>query len=429
MANLDPREEHAYAVGIHAFIWGLPLVEMVRTCHVVTSVRAPQPNGRAPINMFGHCPRPWTHEDRDVVTPANDLLYSMAWLDLSAGPVVLSIPRPTGRYFVMALLDAYTNNFTNLGPRTVGSEGGRYAIIGPQSRDDIERVAGIVRSPTNLCWILGRVLIDGDDDLAAAHSFQTQFSLEANSRSGEPRSVREFDARGDALAFYGNLARAIADNPPPESERAVLALFEPIGLAPHVPFDRAALDPAVARGLERAFDSARAIVDRGTRSRGARPWGVSFKVGKFGTDYIVRAATAMKGLGGLAPEEAVYAMSDYDADGERLDGRNDYVLRFAADELPPAAAFWSVSLYGEDFYFVANPIRRYAIGDRTRGLVRDPDGSLTLYIQHRRPASGESNWLPAPSGRFYLILRIYHPKQEVLTRRYRIPAVRRADRS
>ena len=144
---------------------------------------------------------------------------------------------------------------------------------------------------------------------------------------------------------------------------------------------------------------------------------------------MVRAAAAMKGLGGLAPDEAVYAMSDYDADGERLEGRHRYVLRFAAHELPPAAAFWSVSLYGEDFYFVANPIRRYAIGDRTKGLAPEADGSLTIDIQHELPARGQSNWLPAPPGRFYLILRMYHPTEEVLTRRYRIPAVRRVDGS
>ncbi len=423
----DAREELAYIVGVQAYIYGYPLVEMVRTCAVVTAVHEPQPNGRAPINAFSHCVRPWTHEDRDVVTPANDLLYSMAWLNLAGGPVILNVPRPTGRYFVMALLDAYTNNFRNLGPRNVGPEGGKFALVGPDWNGELPPAIVAVRTPTDLVWILGRILVDGDNDLAAARKLQAGFALEPLGASEQPLSVQRYEAdAGDPLAFFANLSRALEDNPPPAAEQPLAAQLSRIGLTPGTPLDRNALTPARARGLARAAAAAREIIDAHTRSQRSQAWGINFKVGRFGTDYLARACTAMKGIGGLSSDEAVYAMSDYDDAGERLHGLRRYVLHFPAGALPPVDAFWSVSMYGEDFFFADNPIRRYAIGARTPGLRYNADGSLDLLIQHQRPVEREPNWLPAPASHFYLILRMYHPREEVLARRYRIPPVQRA---
>ena len=427
---IDAREELAYALGVQAFIYGYPLVEMVRTCAAVTAVDQPQTNGRAPINRFSHSERPWTHEDRDIVTPANDLLYSMAWLNLAGGPVVLSIPPSTGRYFVMALVDAYTNNFRNLGPRTVGPAGGDVALVGPRVASQwsgaLPPGTAEVRAPTDLVWILGRVLVDGEGDLPVARAFQRRFALATQGPSERPESVQRYqDDHADPLAFFANLSRALADNPPDADEQALTAQFSRIGLAPGAAVNAAVLDPPVARGLARAATAGRAIIEGYTRSQRARSWGMNLKVGRFGADYVGRACTAMKGLGGLASDEAVYAMSDYDAAGERLHGSRRYVLRFPAGALPPADAFWSVSMYGEDYFFVDNPIRRYAIGDRTPGLRSDADGALDILIQHERPPVQDSNWLPAPAGHFYLILRMYHPREEVLARRYAIPAVTR----
>ena len=407
----------AFALGVQAYVWGFPLVEMVRTCRAMTAVDTPQPNGRAPINQFRHSDHRWTHLDRDIVTPANDLLYSTAWLNLANGPVILSVPQPTGRYFVIALLDAYSNNFRNIGPRNVAASGASYALVGPQCTKALPPGAIALKCPTDLVMILARTLVVDDADVPAARALQQQITLTPTGRSELPPSVVAYDGTSP-LAFFADLGRGIADNPPPETERGLVASFEQGGiLAP-------TSHPAVVSGLQRAHDIGRAVVVARTNSRGKRAWGINYKVGNYGFDYVGRSALAVKGLAGLTEDEAIYAQADFDAEGERLHGRKDYVLSFGADELPPVDAFWSVSLYGADYYFQDNAIGRYAIGDRTPGLTYAADGSLDIRVGHRQPDEGASNWLPAPDGPFYLILRMYYPRQSVRERQYRIPPLR-----
>lgn len=422
----NAQDEWAYVSGVQAFIYGYPLVEMVRTCALMTAVDAPQANGRAPINQFAHCPRPWTHEDRDVVTPANDLLYSMAWLNLADGPVMLATPAPTGRYFVMEFIDAYTDNFYNLGPRVVGASAATYAIVGPDWAGTLPPGTIEIRCPTNLVWVLGRVLIDGVEDLEQAHAFQTRFTLQSAAPARVPRAVEHYRPWAESgIEFYANLARAMADDPPRSVDTGLVAQFSRIGLRPAMDFDAGPLGAARAQSLHRAAAAGMALIEGHTRSRHARPWTINYAGGRLGTDYLARACTAMKGLGALASEEALYALGDFDASGEQFDGSHRYVLRFPAGRLPPVDAFWSVSIYGSDFCFADNPIRRYAIGDRSRDLRYGADGSLDILIQHTEPSLGISNWLPAPMGRFYLILRLYHPREAILSRNYVIPPVER----
>jgi len=415
--TLDLEGEMASALGVQAYIWGFPIVEMVRTCRTMTSVKAPQPNGRAPINQFGHSDHRWTHLDRDIVTPANDLLYSTAWLNLANGPVILTIPKPTGRYFVTALLDAYSNNFRNLGPRNVPADGAAYALTGPQCVKPLPEGTLALKCPTNLVMILGRTLVVDDNDVAEARALQQKFTLTPTAPSELPASVVAYDGSSPA-AFFADLGRAVVDNPPPETERGLLAAIEQAGVL------RPNSHPSVIRGLERACEIGRAAIIARTHSRSKRPWGINYKVGNFGFDYLGRSALAMKGLAGLTEEEAIYAQTDFDGEGELLNGARNYLLRFAGDELPPVDAFWSVSLYGADYYFIENPIGRHAIGDRTPGLDYGRDGSLEIQIGNQRPSRGVSNWLPAPSGNFYLILRMYHPQRAIREREYRIPPLR-----
>ncbi len=422
----NAQQEWAYVAGVQAFIYGYPLVEIVRTCALMTAVDEPQNNGRAPINQFSHSQRPWTHEDRDVVTPANDLLYSMAWLNLADGPVILTTPAPTGRYFVMEFIDAYSDNFHNLGPRVVGPSAATFAIVGPGWSGSLPPGSIEIRCPTNLVWVLGRVLIDGVEDMEAARSFQAGFTLRATAPGRLPHAVAAYESWAESgEAFFANLARAMADDPPPAVDTGLVAQFSRIGIAPHRTFDADALGDAQVAALRRAVAAGVEIVDGHTRSRRARSWSINYAGGRLGTDYLARACTAMKGLGALASEEALYALCDFDEHGEPLNGDHGYVLRFPAGGLPPVDAFWSVSLYGSDFCFVDNPIRRYAIGDRTRDLRYGPDGSLEILIQHSQPQQGLSNWLPAPAGRFYLILRLYHPREAILSKDYTIPPVER----
>ncbi|GAA5236228.1 DUF1254 domain-containing protein [Verticiella sediminum] len=423
----SPAQRQAYSAAFQGWVWGYPLIESLRTCYEGFTDAAGPADGRPHINTFNHATRPSTHEDRWVVTPANDLIYSTSWLNLADGPVILGTPTPTGRYFVMALLDAHTNNWTNIGPRECGDGPARHAIVGPDWQGELPEGVREVRAPTDLVWVIGRILVDDADDLSAAQAFQQSFTLEPLSgKPGRlPASVRDYDASGDPLAFYANLARGLADFPVAEAERGLVAQLAPIGIRPGAPFDAQALEPEVREAVAWAVEDARDFIHSITRSKRARSWGLSYRIGVYGFEYVTRAATAMKGLGALVGSEALYAMSDFDGDKRPLHGSNAYVLHFPAGQLPPVDAFWSVTLYGDDFYLIDNPIKRYALGDRTKGLEYNSDGSLTLYLQHEEPRQGRSNWLPAPAGAFYLVLRLYHPRQEILDRSYRIPAVTR----
>jgi hypothetical protein len=196
-------------------------------------------------------------------------------------------------------------------------------------------------------------------------------------------------------------------------------------IVPHVRTspDVAGLPAPVRLGLRLAYADAQSLITAFTESRTRRNWFYSLELGRYGHAHLLRACIAMKGIAALAAEEAVYATADFDDTGTHLSGLHQYELYFPPGQLPPVDALWSVSLYGADRFFVNNPIRRYAIGDRTAGLQYEPDGGLRIVIQHAAPAT-TVNWLPAPAGRFYLILRLYHPRAEFLEGRYTIPAVR-----
>lgn len=423
-----PQSALAAHAAIGAVIAGYPLLESVRTCHVQTGGRSAAGYGRAPFNAIGHSDHRWTDRDRDIVTPANDLLYSNAWLDLRGGPVVVTVPKPTGRYFVLELLDAWTNNFLNIGLRNTPAEGGRFALLGPGT-DTRAAPAGTipVECPTSLVWLLGRVLVDSEADLPAARAFQTDIAIGSGALPAPPASVARWQDDGDdaALAFFANLSRALADFPPPASQAGVFALLR--GSA-HVRLGDedalADLRPAVLEGLRQGHAAAMAMIEGHTTSPSKAPWRYSTRLGRYGDDLMLRAATAFKGLGALAASEALYLMSDYDSDGQPLHGGHVYRIRFDDGGDLPADAFWSVTLYGEDRYLAANPLQRFALGNRS-ALVRGSDGALEIMVSQRQPPGPECNWLPAPDGPFYLILRLYHPQQRMLQGQYRFPDLER----
>lgn len=398
-----------------------PVVETIRTCalHTLPHSRSPL---RSPFNTIHASTRCWTHEDRDVVTPANDFLYLNGWVDLSNGPVQLEIPAvERDRYFVIELLDAFTNNFVNLSARSIGTDGGRFVL---HMAGEAHGMAGEtpVACPTRLVWLLGRVLVKSDGDLENARKAANAFRLSGESCRG-PSSVSNWHESGDpSLDFFQNVFNSLADFPVCEDEAPMFAMLQRAGVKWRDAVEVAALPAAVQQGLRDGYASAHRLITAFTESRTGRNWGYSLKLGRYGHDHLSRACTAMKGLGALAAEEAVYAAADFDDAGEHLDGRNGYELYFAPGELPPVDAMWSLSLYGMDRFFVDNPLRRYTIGDRTPGLQYDADGGLRLRIQHEPPES-TANWLPAPAAGFYLILRFYHPKPSFLDGHYRIPAI------
>lgn len=420
----SPQAALVASAAIPLVIYGYPLIETLRTCRLQTSVDTPTQYGRAPMNMLSASARQWTHEDRDIVTPANDLLYFCGWLNLAQGPVTLRVPAlpDADRYYVIELLDAHTNNFANLGPRNVPLEGADVEIVGPGQEG---RGKQVVQAPTSLVWVLGRVLVGGPDDLARAYAFEQGFQVVRSAGAARPASVAQWQDSGDeAIDFFQNLFRAMRDFPPAAHEQGLFTLLRKVGLRLEDDAEIATMRASVVEGLRSAYAQGMALIEAHTRSQGHKAWGYSLRLGVYGDDWLLRACTAMKGLGALRADEAVYAMADFDADGQRLHGRHQYALRFPPGTLPPAEAFWSVSLYGEDRYFTANEIGRYAVGDRTPGLRQEPDGTLVIPIGHARPAE-DANWLPAPDGNFYLILRLYHPSAAFMAGQYTIPAVQR----
>ena len=442
----NPRVALAQAAGLSAFVYGYPLLESTRTCRLQTR-GATEAGDRPPIDSPLHWRGPTTAADRDVVTPANDLMYTTAWIDLANGPRLLQVPsaaRFPGRYFVLALYDAYTENFENLGPRNCSADGEKVLLVGPNAQV-LQHLAAqrIVRTPTDLVWLLARILVVDADDLVQAKEMQQTITIAAVSgtKSGDqPASVEcwsgapidpiaavtEHGEPPEAVAarFYANLCRALADAPGRPEDQGMVAWFGNAGLKPGNAFDWALLEPELRAGLLAGFRSGVELIAAAPRRRNVRPWVLQMRNGRYGSDYLLRAVIAYIGLGALHAGEALYAAGHFDADGHPLSGEHRYTLQFAADDPPPADAFWSVTLYDADRFLYPNPIERHAIGDRTRGLKRDPDGSLTIRISHDAPTD-TSNWLPAPAGRFYLILRLYHPRDEEV-RGWRIPPVTRS---
>ena len=284
--------------------------------------------------------------------------------------------------------------------------------------------------------MIGRVVVgDGDGDAAQAVQDDITLVCPTGTDSGKrPDGVEHWigapddtmaalterpeDVQAIAAAFFGNLCQCLASTTVPASDAGLAHWFSRGKLVPGTSFDWQWIDAPLRAGLVRGLTDGAALLASGSRSHLAKPWAASFALGRYGTDYLTRALTAYKGLGGLASDEAVYAMGDFDADKNKLDGRNSYLMRFAPADPPPVDAFWSITLYAADRFLYPNNLQRFSIGDRTPGLRRDPDGGLTLQIGHAAP-NDCSNWLPAPGGSFYLILRMYRPRAEA--RSWRIP--------
>lgn len=436
-----PRQALGRSIGLTAFVWGYPLVEMLRTCRLQTG------NGQgaawhAPIDRLQHCTRVSTDADRDVVTPANDLLYTTGWIHLAHGPRRLTVPPlHEGRYLVLALYDAWTENFANPGLRTSPRGGETVLLVGPDAPPDAGAGSGlrVLRSPTRLVWLIGRVVAGDEADLPAARALQAGIALAADAEGPPPAAVsawqgppedtvaalqaRPDEAPAIAARFFDNLCHGLAGECVPPADAGLLAWVAAAGLQPHASFAFEQLDEPLRQGLVQGLADGVALLVHSSRSRHARPWALTARVGRYGSNYLVRALTAYKGLGALAPEEALYAMGDFDAQGRALDGRVPGTLRFAPGELPPVDGFWSVTLYGEDRFLHPNAIGRHSIGDRTPGLRPDADGGLTIHVSHDPPAgeAARANWLPAPAGRCYLVMRLYVPRPEA--RSWAIPPV------
>ena len=428
---------------MEAYIYLYPLITMDVSRRQMTNIEAGKMIGRGPMNTFANIRTFPPADFREVVRPNFDTLYSISWLDLTAEPVIVSVPDTQGRYYLLPLLDMWTDVFAVPGKRTTGTAAADFAIVPPGWNGTL--LAGVERinSPTPYVWVIGRTQTNGPADYAAVHKVQDGFKVTLLSDWGKtPRApavtidpgvdmqtppLRQVNAM-PATDFFKYGAELMKVNPPHMTDWSVLARMRRIGFEPGKSFDPAKADSeALARGAAAGLKLMRdktptiALVVNG--------WQMNTNtMGVYGNYYLKRAIVAMIGLGANQPEDAVYPINIGEADGQPLRGESKYVLHFNKDELPPVDAFWSVTMYDAEGFQVANPINRFAIGDRD-ALKYNADGSLDLYFQHDNPGGAlEANWLPSPaSGILGVTMRLYAPKQPVLDGRWNPPAVRKAN--
>ena len=381
------------------------------------------------FNVFRHYSQAFTPDNKDIVTPNNDTPYSWATLDLRAEPMVLTVPAvPKGRYYVMQLIDLFTFNFGYVGVRATGYEAGRYLIAGPGWKGDAPvGITKVFRSESDIVEILGRTQLDGPEDEPAVKAIQAQFKLEplstfAGQSAPPPAPVLQFpvpdaakEGSHDFIGYLNFLLRFA--QPPHPSEAELMKRFASIGIAPGKAWDAASVDPKLLAAIDAGIVQAKADL----KAQGEKTLSSN---GLFGSrealknDYMARALGAAKGIYGNSLEEAWYG-------GYVGDGTKPAQVHFAAGQLPPAQFFWSMTLYAlPDRQLYANELKRYSIGDRTKGLVYDKDGSLTLYIGHASPGpEHEANWLPAPAAPYTLVARIYGPSKAAIDGEWKLPSL------
>jgi hypothetical protein len=420
---------------------------MEMTRRVMTNVAVPS-DKYAPMGQFALMREYPTAAFRDVTAPNADTLYSVAWLDLSREPYLFSVPDAHGRYYLMPMLDAWTTVFQVPGTRTTGTKPQRYAITGPGWTGTLPAGAVEYKSPTNLVWILGRTYCTGTpEDYQKAHEFQDQLSLVPLSAYGKNQTpppghvdpninmktpVRDQVDALDAEAYFKLMAELMKKNPPTAADAPFVARMSRIGLVPGQDFDIKKLDSATADAIRKVPDLGRAKIKARSLKMGTlvNGWNVILKTGVYGTDYLDRAVITAVGLGANLPDDAVYPTSVATADDKPYNGANRYAIHFDKSQLPPVRGFWSLTMYNSEFFFVDNPLNRYTLSERNK-LKFNPDGSVDLYLQGANPGpEKESNWLPAPNGKFKLMLRLYWPNETdptILNRTWKPPAVQQVD--
>jgi hypothetical protein len=425
-AALDPEAALTQSAALQGYIYGYPMVDLLKQQFNETHQVSPTQPVAAPTNVIAVYPHVLTPQTQGQLRAANaDTLYLNAWVDLSHGPVLIDVPALGSRYYTLAFMDLYARPY-HVGTRTNGGKAMRYALVGPSGGAVPEGYTAL-ELPTDTAWMLGRVLVSGPDDAAAAQLVAR--SIVMRGPVGAPVSAAAPLQAFDSLAYFELLNRALRSVPAKPGETALMATFDAAGFGPARSFDAAALTPGQALGMGCALRiGPQVLAKRGFRpARIQNGWMWSGAMANPGNDFLLRAEVARGGYVN-APEESIYPAAITDNRGEMLNGARRYRLVFAKGALPPVDAFWSITVYDRaTSQLVENALHRYNIGDRTRGLKYAKDGSLTLYLSAARPPEGASNWLPVPPGAFHAVIRMYLPQAAALDGRYQLPAIERID--
>jgi hypothetical protein len=419
----------AIRIAVDAYVYGYPLVTFDMARRQQTNVAAPDAE-HAPMGQMIKMRSYPAVDNHCCAAPNADTLYTEVWLDVSKEPWVLGIPDMGKRYYIVPMLDGWSEVIKVASAPTTGGKAQTYAVTGPGWKGALPKGVTQVKSPTGMVWVLGRIYSSGTpEDYAAVHALQDKFTVVPLSAYGKPytpppgvvdpgfdmkTSVRKLVNGLDAKAYFNRLAELMKTNPPTARDAPMAAQVASIGLVPGKDFDASKL------GFldEEAFKLVPklALLDMGLllkKEKTTNGWLYFTKgVGNFGTDYRLRGMANLLGPGWNRAQDAVYPLSQKDANGDEYDGeKHNYVIRFAKGEPPPAEAFWSLTMYDADFFFVPNAINRYDLAKRDE-LIANPDGSIDLYLQPESPGKNkEANWLPAPKGKFVLVMRIYAPRK------------------
>ena len=424
-----------------AYIWGNPLVVMEQNANWFTNPNTPPGNGVGPWNTM--------HPSRDLVNasftvpgiaPNADTLYDNSWLDLKKEPLVLKVPPIPHRYYVLQFNDAYGSTSAYVGSRTTGSDGGTYIITGQEWNGQIPNGMTQIKSPTNLAWIQGRILVKGPSDLPNVHAIQDMISLKplsvfqgkANVPSEQSPTATNASEPDPSLIpklgikVYDEISQGMVGNPPNPPDPQLIAKFGTIGIGPgKMPSTEA--NDTIRNALNTGIMEGQKLMNEKWANVGevVNGWNVNMNLGNYGSDYLLRAAATFFACCANVAQEALYVSALSDVEDKSLSGTNNYTIHFNPRQTPPVKAFWSITMYNNESLFVDNPINRYNIGTYTEGLKNNTDGSLDIYIQNASPGKDrESNWLPAPQESFYLILRMYLPGEQILNGTWTPPPVK-----
>jgi hypothetical protein len=438
-----PDLKEAVSAATDAYIYGYPLVTMDMTRRQFTNVASPDAT-HAPMGQILRIRTYPPVEMHTVTAPNADTLYTTAWVDVSKEPWVFSIPDMGDRYYLMPMLDGWTDVFQVPGKRTTGDKAQKYAITGPGWSGTLPAGVTEYKSPTGLVWILGRIYCTGTPaDYAAVHAAQDKFSLVPLSSYGKPyssppgevdssfdmkTSVRDQVDAMDVNAFFTYLAKLMKTNPPVAEDAPMVARMAKIGLVPGQDFDPSklgALDKEAIKAVPKLGQAK--IVEFAKSVEPVNGWLILRKTGLYGTDYLDRALATAFGLGANRPQDAIYPTGQKDGNGNDFDAASKkYVLHFDKGQMPPANGFWSLTMYDAAYFFVPNPLNRYTLSERNK-FKTNADGSVDLYLQADSPGKDkEANWLPAPKAKFVPMLRLYWPKEtppSILDGTWKPPAV------